>query len=341
MPVNMGEVARAFGEPSGDSAPKRGDEIFAGDSDIAPVREWSDFIGQAKAKEELIVRVASAKARGVRLPHALLASGIQGVGKTTLAKLVAYTAEVGLIVTTGPMTVNDFREQLLSCQDHDMIFVDEAHRLVERSRTGADWLLPWMLEGKLVTKNGAENVPDVTLLAATTDAGKLPETLLSRFMIQPELTHYNDAEATQIAQQIAWRMDVSIDRPYAEAVAVAADHNPRMMQRIFGAVRDLNYAWPESHPNLAKAFDFAQVSADGLSLLARDVLLVLATTREVTASLELLQSKLGEPGPLKHAEKQLLQRGLMDIRAGKGRVLTEAGARRAHLEAQRRMGKDT
>lgn len=344
MPLSAEQLAQHFAAQTGagDNAPKRGEEIFASDGTIEPVRRWEDFVGQVAAKEELVVRVASARARGVRLPHTLLASGIHGVGKTTLAKLVAYTAEAGLLTTTGPLTVNDFRDLLLSCRDGDMVFVDEAHRLVERSRTGADWLLPWMLEGKLITKNGAETVPDVTLIAATTDAGKLPETLLSRFMIQPEFVYYSDAEATLIASQLAVRMGVDLSDPAdAEAVALAADKNPRVMEKVLGATRDLNYVYADTHPNLEKAFAYAQVSADGLMLMARDILLVLAQSREVTASIEYIQGQLGEPGPLKHAEKQLFARGLMHVAAGKGRQLTEAGARRAYMEAQKRMGKDT
>lgn len=337
MPVNMDRLIGQFSsqaEGSAANAPKRGEEIFAG-TDYP--RDWSGFVGQAKAKEQLAVSGGSAKARGVRHEHTLLASGIHGVGKTTLAHILAAQMDVGLLVTTGPLTVDDFRELLHSCEDHDIIFVDEAHRLVERSRTAADWLLPWMIEGKLITKQGAEVVPDVTLIAATTDAGKLPETLLSRFMVTPEIVHYSDAEAAQIAAQLAVRMSVPIPDDCAAPIATAADKNPRAMRKILTAIRDLSYAYPDTHPNLDRAFDYAGVSPDGLSLVARDILLVLASAREVTASVEYIQAQLGEPGPLKHHEKQLLQRGLMTIRSGRGRILTEDGARRAWEEAQHRM----
>src|SRR4051794_8496827 len=82
-------------------APKRGDEIFEG-KDYP--REWADFVGQADAKDELQVSIASATARRARIDHTLLASGLHGVGKSTLAHLVAYHAGVGLVEAGGPMT---------------------------------------------------------------------------------------------------------------------------------------------------------------------------------------------------------------------------------------------
>lgn len=334
MPINLDQLDDILrGQLDKIAKPKRGLDIFAG-TDYP--RDWAGFIGQESAKEQLQVAVASAKARNVRLDHALLSSGQHGVGKTTLATLLAYAAGVGLVQAAGPMTQDEFSELVLDMEDRDILFIDELHKMVAGNRTRADWLLPWMTEGKLYTKRGAKPTPDVTLVGATTDEGVLPDTLLSRFMLTPDLTAYTAAEAALIAENLAVRMDVQIrDRVVAECIATAADGNPRMMRKILSAIRDLQHRWPESHPNLAKAYAYAGVSADGLTLVARDMLLVLATSLDFTASIETIASRLNEPGPLKHHERQLLQRGLINI-TGRGRKLTDAGLRRAHAEAQNR-----
>lgn len=333
--INADVLTKMFQDQGGSTSeikPKYGDEIFAG-TDYP--REWSGFVGQDQAKEQLIVQAASAKARGARIEHTLLSSGIHGVGKTTLATLVASTAGVGFLQTTGPLTVDDAFDLISSMQDNDILFIDEAHLLVQKSRTGADWLLPFMTEGVLYTKRGPQVMPNIAIVAATTDAGKLPETMLSRFMCTPEIVHYTEVEAGQIADSLAGRMGVDIG-DQGQAIAVAADRNPRAMRKILTSVRDLSYAYPTSHPNLDRAFRFAGVSPDGLSTVARDILLVLLQSRDFSASVESIAAHLGEPGPLKHHEKQLLQHGYLDI-TSRGRSLTDRGQDRALTEARLRI----
>lgn len=308
--------------------PKRGEEIFEGTN---YPHEWAGFIGQEKAKEQLQIQVASAAGRRARCEHTLLASGIAGVGKTTLATLMAYSAGVGLMRTTGPLTAEDARSMMRTMQPRDILFIDEAHRLVEGNRNRADWMLPFMLEGRLYTERGAEPMPDITIVAATTDVGKLPETLIGRFMVQPTITHYSATEAELIAFSLAGRMRVAIPDDAAAPIAQAADHNPRAMEKILTGVRDLAYAYPDTHPNLAKAFEWAGVSYDGLSTTARDMLLVLFMSPEFTASIDSIKAQLGEPGPIKYHEQALLQRGMLTI-TGRGRKLTDAGLARAQEE---------
>jgi len=322
---------------SGTVTVKRGDEIFAG-TDYP--RTWAGFVGQTEAIEQLRVALASAIARSEPMEHTLLSSGVHGIGKTTLGHLLAAEAGVGILETTGPLDVEDAEEQLMSMQDGDIWFVDEAHLLVYKNRRRADWLLPWMTEGKLYTRRGPIQTPRVTLVAATTDAGVLPMTLLSRFMVEPHLVPYTSEEATEIALNLADRMGVDLVSVFnAEEVATAADSNPRTMRKILSAIRDLNYALPESHPNLAKAFKYAGVSGDGLSQIARDILLVLLTNPDYTGSIDFIGAALGEPGPLKHHEQQLLQRGMLTI-TGRGRALTKGGVERGRAEFARRMRKD-
>lgn len=305
---------------------KRGEEIFAG-TDYP--REWSWFIGQEVAKRQLQVQIASAEKRGARLEHTLLASGTAGIGKSTLATLLAYKACVGLVHLTGPLTQEEFRRAVMGMRDRDVVFIDEIHLLTQGNRTRADWLLPWMTEGKLYTSSGAVQTPDVTLVGATTDAGKLPATLLSRFMVQPKLVEYTESEAALIVQNLAGRMGVDGLRgeEYAR-IARAAGHNPRVMRRILTTVRDLQCASPQETPNLALAFEWSGVSHDGLDTMAQDILLVLLASPKFTASSESIRAQLNEPGPLHHAERELLRRMLITI-SGRGRELTDAGRQRA------------
>jgi Holliday junction DNA helicase RuvB len=311
------------------AGPKRGAAIFTG-TDYP--RKWADFIGQEQAKEQLQVAVESATARKTRLDHTLLASGIAGVGKTTLAYLLAYQMGVGITATSGPLTMEKTRDMIKAMKDRDILFIDEIHTVVAGGKNKADWLLPFMSEGKFYTSKGAEQMPDVTIIGATTDAGKLPATLLSRFMMQPTIERYSATEAAAIGKQLATRMKVSIPVKALPDVARAADGNPRMMRQVLTAVRDLGYAYPDTHPNLEKAFKWSGVSADGLSEIARDMLLLLLAAKDNTASIDSLRAQLGEPGPLHHHEQVLMQRAFLTV-TGRGRKLTDLGLARAHEEA--------
>ena len=175
-------------------------------------------------------------------------------------------------------------------------------------------------------------MPNVTIIGATTDAGKLPVTILSRFMMQPSIERYTPEEAAAIGGQLATRMDVNVPDEALPDVARAADGNPRVIRQILTAIRDLGFAYPDSHPNLEKAFKWSGVSADGLSQICRDMLLLLYGAKDYTSSLDSLRGQLGEPGPLGHHEQVLLQRALLTI-TGRGRQLTDAGIVRAREEA--------
>lgn len=303
--------------------PKYGSAIIAG-TDYP--QDWDGFIGQAQAVEQLRTSVASAKARGARLDHILLASGAHGIGKTTLAQIVAIRMGSGFITVSGPLSVDDARHVMRGMQDGDILFWDEFHLAVNGNRTRADWLLPMLTDHMLLTRAGAEPMPNITVIAATTDVGKLPQTIISRFMIRPRLEYYNDVEGAQICRALATRMKVRMSGDSTfRRIARAANNNPREMRMIITAVRDLAMAGPV---DLDKAFDWAGVTHDGLSRECVDILLVLVASPNVTASLETIQAALGEPGPLRHHEQTLIQKGLIVI-TGRGRALTEDGVSRA------------
>ena len=165
--------------------PKRGEEIFEG-TDYP--REWSGFIGQDRAKEQLQIQIASANARSARLEHTLLDSGTHGIGKSTLATLLAHKAGVGITATTGPLDADDARRLMKPMKDRDVLFIDEAHTLVQGGRNKGDWLLPFMTEGRLYTSIGVHDslamgvsLAHVTAIVVPVFGAALWETLGYRF----------------------------------------------------------------------------------------------------------------------------------------------------------------
>lgn len=246
--------------------PRRGDAIFEG-TDYP--REWSGFIGQEGAKEQLTANIVSALHRNTRLDHTLLASGLHGVGKTTLAYLLAHQARVGLTCVSGALTVEDARQALTAMNHHDILFWDEFHLAVQGNKNRADWTLPLLISGELMTPRGAERMPNITVVAATTDVGKLPQTIISRFMVKPRLVQYAAGEAMKIAGNLAQRMKVNVDPADWPSIAEAANRNPRDMRAILTAIRDLTYARADGRYDLRKAFEWAGLSHDGLTTAPR------------------------------------------------------------------------
>lgn len=304
----------------------RGDDIFKGDAAGFP-RTWDDYIGQETAKAQLRTHVASARARGSRLDHILLASGVAGIGKTTLAYLLAYEAGAGLGAVSGALGVEDIRNALLSLQDGDILFWDEFHLAVTGNKNRADFLLPFLQGGVLLTAKGEEQVPNVSVVAATTEAGKVPATILSRFMIRPAFAPYTTEQATKIVEHHARNMGIRLtgDSKASARIARAANNNPRLMRQILVAVRDLIHIGPV---DLEVAFRWANTTHDGLSTDAQSMLLALLGCRNHTASTETLQGLLQEPGRLVEPERLLIQKGLLEV-TGRGRRLTDDGLLRA------------
>lgn len=295
-------------------------------------RSFDEFVGQEPAKQQLQATIASAIKRDQRMDHILLASGAHGIGKTTLAQIVAYQRGTGYVTTSGPLTVDDARRLLMQMDDSDVLFWDEFHLAVAGNRNRADWMLPLLTDRVLLTKHGSQQMPDVTVIAATTEVGKLPQTIISRFMVRPALSYYTDDEGAILAFRLAARMKVRVngDANVWTKIARAANNNPRAMRMILTAIRDQAATGPVS---LALAFEWAGVTADGLTRECQDILLTLVSSEAFTASLETLQASLGEPGSLKHAEQMLIQKGLMTV-TGRGRRLTDTGVERAVLLAK-------
>lgn len=314
-------------------APLVGETIFAGTS---YPRTWDDYIGQETAKVQLRAACYDAKVRRRRLDHVLIATGFHGVGKTALAKLVTADLGVGIVEVQGRISEDEGRAILLGMEHNDVLFWDEIHQAVRGGKVAVEWLLPVLQDGVMVTSRGVEQLPDITVIGATTDAQRLPETLLSRFVIHPVIEQYTEVEGAQIATVMARRALAHLPPPNLTTcvrIARAANCNPRAIDRLLTQVRIAAVTrWAsyddEGTYDLTKALEWAGLTPDGLDDLAQRYLMTLLKTFEGKAGEKTIASALGEPTPPRHTEKLMVQKGLLTITAN-GRLLTESGVERA------------
>ncbi len=213
---------------------------------------FSEFAGQDKVRERLELLVAAAKGRGDVLEHILL-SGPPGLGKTSLAYIVAQSMGVNIKSTSGPVIekAGDLAGLLTTLERGDVLFIDEIHRL---QATIEEYLYPAMEDYKLdiIIDQGPNarsvrlNLPKFTMIGATTRSGMISAPLRSRFGMDCRLDYYSAEHLANIAQRSAGLMDVEIDPPGAMEIAQRARGTPRIVNNLLRWVRD-----------------FAQVRADG------------------------------------------------------------------------------
>lgn len=298
---------------------------------------WDDVFGQEKAKTELIEAAQAARALQVPMDHTLIISGSPGVGKTTLALLTAEETGGRLTVATGKIKPGQARILLSGMRDGDVLFIDEIHSMVAGGGSQSEWLLNFLHDGVLMGPRGMEEMPKVTVLAATTDPGRLKETLLERFAIV-ELEPYTDEQADQIAAGMAKRVLLPpLPLPSKEncaRVARAASNNPRLMRTIWRKIRNTAIVnkgnnWDGQHYDVDATLDRMGLTPDGLNLTARRYLLALLETfAGEPAGAGAMQDVLREPGGLHYVERLLMDKDLV-TKTKQGRCLTTAGVRRA------------
>ena len=212
----------------------------------------TDYIGQEKAKQTLSVYISAAKARGEALDHVLF-YGPPGLGKTTLAGIIANEMGVHMKVTSGPAIEKpgEMAAILNSLQEHDVLFVDEIHRLnrqVEEVLYPAmeDYAIDIMIGKGAGARSIRLNLPKFTLVGATTRAGMLTAPLRDRFGVVNRLEFYTDEELKTIILRSAEVLNVEIDSAGALELARRSRGTPRLANRLLKRVRD-----------------FAQVKYDG------------------------------------------------------------------------------
>ena len=219
---------------------RREDEV---DASLRP-RALEEFVGQEAVKDQLGVSIAAAAARGEALDHVLLA-GPPGLGKTSLAQIVAAELDVPFVQTAGPALERkaDIASFLTALEPRAVFFVDEIHRL---PRAVEETFYPAMEDRQLPITVGAGagarvvtlDLPSFTLIGATTRAGLLTTPLRDRFGIQHRLDHYGADDLARIAVRSARVLGVEIDAGGARAIAERARGTPRVANRLLRRVRD-------------------------------------------------------------------------------------------------------
>lgn len=300
-------------------------------------RSFDEFVGQELAKQQLVASITAAKMMGVPLGHVLLASGEPGIGKSNLAHIIANMMGGKLKEISGAVPANKVRMILADMADGDVLFYDEIHLAVKGGKANAEWLLNLLWDGMMPGPRQLEPAPKITVIGATTDAGKLPETIIDRFTIQPKLVSYNDVNGARIALALTAKtfpqnMPVP-DTESCKRVARASNNNPRRMISAWERVRDIylstggaNY---DGDYDITLALQWLGLTDDGLDSKAQRYLICMYQQfGGQPVGKTAIQDAMQEPGGLHYTERVLQAKGFIELTKG-GRMITTTGIKRA------------
>lgn len=314
----------------------------AGETSLRP-RALADFIGQKASRENLAVFVSAARARGEALDHVLL-HGPPGLGKTTLAQIVANELGVGFRATSGPVIqrAGDLAAILTNLQPRDVLFIDEIHRLqpaIEEILYPAmeDFQLDLIIGEGPAARSVRIDLAPFTLVAATTRAGLLATPLRDRFGIPLRLVFYTADELSLIVRRGAARLGFALADEAAAEIGRRARGTPRIAGRLLRRVRDFALHDGVDGAVGRSAVDAAlhrlEVDARGLDAMDRRYLRRIAEHHGGgPVGVETLAAALAEARDTLEdvIEPFLIQEGLV-LRTSRGRVLGEAGWRHLGL----------
>ena len=294
----------------------------------------SDYIGQEKIKDTLKIYIEAAKTRQETLDHVLF-YGPPGLGKTTLAGIIANEMQVNLKVTSGPAIEKpgEMAAILNNLKEGDVLFVDEIHRL---NRQVEEVLYPamedYVIDIMIGKGSGARSIrlelPKFTLVGATTRAGMLTAPLRDRFGVIHRLEFYHADELKTIITRSAEVLKVSIDDQGAQEMAKRSRGTPRLANRLLKRVRDfaqVKYDGAITQEVANYALDLLEVDKYGLDHIDRNILLtIIQKFNGGPVGLDTLAASIGEdPGTVEEVyEPYLLKNGFIQ-RTPRGRVVSE------------------
>jgi Holliday junction DNA helicase RuvB len=293
-----------------------------------------EYIGQTEVKENMKVFIEAAKMRGEALDHVLL-YGPPGLGKTTMAYIIANELNVNIKTASGPSIEKsgDLAAVLSSLEPGDVLFIDEIHRMprfIEEILYPAmeDFTLDIIIGTEGATRNIKIDLPPFTLVGATTKAGDLTSPLRDRFGIVNKLQYYTEEELTQIVKRTSKVLETEIDDEAAKELAIRSRGTPRIANKLFRRVRDFALVEGKNTIDLEvtkKALDRLKIDRIGLDETDKELLLtIIEKFSGGPVGIDTLATSVGEEVSTIEDmyEPYLIQIGMLK-RTSRGRIATE------------------